>query len=83
MKKNAFQGIVGAVLRTIQSLGNQPALRPLASRLLCELWRRQDRCYPQLVKFLTDPPHPDPSHEMLVARAATIRDICHIKSVNS
>ncbi|KFV72105.1 Focadhesin, partial [Dryobates pubescens] len=73
---------VAQILRAIHMLGSVPKLRAIALRLMTSLWERQDRLYPELQKFLamSDPPSlsidKDAQWEMLIAKAACIRDIC-------
>ncbi|NXF86617.1 FOCAD protein, partial [Eubucco bourcierii] len=73
---------VAQILRTIHTLGSVPKLRAIALRLMTSLWERQDRIYPELQKFLAMSDLPslsldkDTQWEMLIAKAATIRDIC-------
>ena len=65
---------VGWVMKTIQGLSTHVSLRPTALRLMSALWKQQDRVYPYLHKMLVD--SPESEDEMLIAKAATILDIC-------
>ncbi|XP_017661540.1 PREDICTED: focadhesin [Lepidothrix coronata] len=73
---------VAQILRAIHMLGSTPKLRAIASRLMTSLWERQDRIYPELLKFLATSDMPsvsvdkDAQWEKLIAKAACIRDIC-------
>ncbi|XP_074064886.1 focadhesin isoform X1 [Macrotis lagotis] len=73
---------VAQILRVIQVLGSTPQLRAVTLRLMTSLWEKQDRVYPELQRFmaLSDVPSlsvgKDTQWEKLIAKAASIRDIC-------
>ncbi|XP_006034647.1 focadhesin isoform X2 [Alligator sinensis] len=73
---------VAQILRVIQVLGNTPKLRAVSLRLMTSLWERQDRVYPELQRFMAMSDMPslsvgkDIQWEKLIAKAASIRDIC-------
>ncbi|KAM8984667.1 focadhesin isoform 1-T3 [Ara ararauna] len=73
---------VAQILRAIHMLGSVPKLRAVTLRLMTSLWERQDRIYPELLKFLAMSDMPslsvdkDAQWEKLIAKAACIRDIC-------
>jgi hypothetical protein len=53
-----------------------PRLKPLATRLLTSLVERQDRCFPHLLKAIEDDAL---SPEILLAKAAAVKEICRIR----
>ncbi|KAI0233616.1 Focadhesin [Lamellibrachia satsuma] len=69
------------VLRTFQMLGMSACLKPVVLRLVTLLWKHQDRCFPHLQNMLLEKESDLASgksliNEGLIARAASIRDIC-------
>ncbi|XP_070543238.1 focadhesin-like [Ptychodera flava] len=72
---------VGSILKTLQAFAAVPLMEAVAIRLMASLWKLQDRCFPYLQKLLTLVKTPDKSgthgcDDKLVAKAATIRDVC-------
>nr|KAF6433433.1 hypothetical protein HJG59_005249 [Molossus molossus] len=73
---------IGQILRVIQLLGTTPQLRAVTLRLLTSLWEKQDRVYPELLRFMAMSDVPSLSvgkqvqWEKLISKAASIRDIC-------
>jgi len=73
---------IGQILRVIQLLGTTPQLRAVTLRLLTSLWEKQDRVYPELQRLMAMSDVPSLSvgrevqWEKLIAKAASIRDIC-------
>ncbi|XP_064237141.1 focadhesin isoform X1 [Aotus nancymaae] len=73
---------VGQILRVIQLLGTTPRLRAFTLRLLTSLWEKQDRVYPELQRcmamsdVLSLSVGKEVQWEKLIAKAASIRDIC-------
>lgn len=78
---------IAPILKSIQALMTSPRLQPVAIRLMTSLWEIQDRCFPQLLKAIGEDETstkssaklPKPSPDVLLARAAAIRDICRLK----
>ncbi|KAG7265998.1 hypothetical protein CRUP_029609, partial [Coryphaenoides rupestris] len=74
---------VPQVLHVLQMLASAPNLRAMVMRLMTELWKKQDRVYPELQRVLGPPGGKlgavagrDAQWEMLLARAACLKDIC-------
>ena len=72
------------VLRTFQMLAMSSSLKPVVLRLVTSLWKQQDRCFPHLQKMLAESGSDSGSgktavDEGLIARAASIRDICQTR----
>ena len=78
---------MGVILRVLQHVGGSACLRALSLRLVCSLWKRQDRCFPYLQQMLTDKQHISGGgssiglrvDEVRLAQAACIRDICKVR----
>ncbi|XP_038072165.1 focadhesin-like [Patiria miniata] len=74
-----------AVIRALQSLAmGDAALTPLVLRLTTQLWKLQDRSFPHLQKLLSQSPSgipgsEDTAYELLLAKAASIRDVCELR----
>ena len=78
------QVAIAPTLKTLQQLGSSDALRPLALRLVTSLWTQQERCFPYLQKMLLASDGGSVSidtqvNELLVAKAACIKDICEVR----
>ncbi|XP_052281893.1 focadhesin-like isoform X6 [Dreissena polymorpha] len=72
---------VPPVLKTIQGLGQSPKLKSISIRLLTDLWSLQDRCFPHLLKVVTEKGHGQMSmatlvDEVTLAKANAIRTVC-------
>ncbi|XP_030193882.1 focadhesin isoform X1 [Gadus morhua] len=74
---------VPQVLHVLQMLASAPNLRAVVMRLMTELWKKQDRVYPELQRVLGQPGGKlsvmagrDAQWEMVLARAACLKDIC-------
>uniref|UniRef100_A0A8C3B2A2 Focadhesin n=1 Tax=Cyclopterus lumpus TaxID=8103 RepID=A0A8C3B2A2_CYCLU len=72
---------VPMVLQTLHMLASAPKLRAVAMRLMTDLWRKQDRIYPELQRLLGQQDSRvvvgrDAQWEQILARAACLRDIC-------
>ncbi|XP_056298140.1 focadhesin isoform X2 [Pseudoliparis swirei] len=72
---------VPMVLQTLHMLASDPKLRAVAMRLMTDLWRKQDRIYPELQRLLGQQDSRvvvgrDAQWEHILARAACLRDIC-------
>ncbi|XP_063431997.1 focadhesin-like isoform X2 [Mytilus trossulus] len=65
---------VGPVMKTIQSLGTTPALRPLSLSLMVDLWQLQDRCFPHLLQMISD--YSNGSYDLQLARAKALLEVC-------
>ncbi|CAH1796123.1 unnamed protein product, partial [Owenia fusiformis] len=68
-------------MKTLLLLCNVPDLKPTGLRLLTSLWQQQDRCFPYLQRLLLDNDNGQRSkvtgvNELLLSKAACIRDIC-------
>jgi hypothetical protein len=84
-KLATHKSAVGAILHFIQMLGTTFDLHPVSIRLLTELWKNQERCYPYLLKALLDEEDSGAVSgdrcETLIAKAAAVRDVCRLKYV--
>jgi hypothetical protein len=73
------RGCISSVLQIIQSLEAKPKLVALQLKLLLELWRVENRCYPCLQKSLekkyTDDPSSSLSAEISLSKAKVIKQI--------
>nr|XP_003216652.1 PREDICTED: focadhesin [Anolis carolinensis] len=73
---------VAQILRALQVLGSTPTLQAVTLRLMTSLWEKQDRVYPELQRFMAMSDmaslsvSKDTQWEKVVAKAASIRDIC-------
>ncbi|CAL8326996.1 unnamed protein product [Lota lota] len=74
---------VPQVLHVLQMLASAPNLRAVVMRLMTELWKKQDRVYPELQRVLGQPGGKlsvmagrDAQWDMVLARAACLKDIC-------
>ncbi|XP_060084932.1 focadhesin-like, partial [Ylistrum balloti] len=71
---------VGPILKTIQSFGTFPAMRGPYLQMLTDLWKIQDRCFPQLLKEIKESPKGfSDSLEVLLIKAKAIRDVCKLR----
>ncbi|GFO34271.1 focadhesin [Plakobranchus ocellatus] len=73
---------VSPILKIILALGQSTSTHALSVRLMTSLWRQQDRCFPQLLKMLTDHApegRASESNDVLLAKAGAIWDICNLK----
>ncbi|KAK3097709.1 hypothetical protein FSP39_012361 [Pinctada imbricata] len=72
--------VVPPIMRTIQLLGTNPALKSTSLQLLTDLWLLQDRTYPHLLKAIVDDaPHGETgkySNDILLAKAKAVREVC-------
>lgn len=60
---------VAPVLKTIQGLSTCTKMKSLSLKLLTDVWVLQDRCFPQLLKAITE------SNKSLVTMATVTDDI--------
>ncbi|XP_057711558.1 focadhesin isoform X2 [Corythoichthys intestinalis] len=72
---------VPMVLQTLGLLASDLKLKAVAMRLTTDLWKKQDRVYPELQRLLAQPDNRvvmgrDTQWEQVLARAACLRDIC-------
>ncbi|XP_062615166.1 focadhesin-like, partial [Saccostrea cucullata] len=71
------------VLRTIQTFGSTPRLKALSIQLLVDLWKLQDRCFPYLLKAISEPAEAiltkEGVDEVKLAKAKAIRDVCLLR----
>ena len=74
---------ISSVLQVIQSLGSKQKLVPLKLKLLFELWKVENRCYPYLQRALetnyTNEYSSVTSREIALAKAKVIKEICQIQ----
>lgn len=68
---------VGPILRTIQSFSSFPTVRGIYIQMLTELWKIQDRCFPQLLMEIQK--ISSSSLEVLLSTAKSIRDVCKLR----
>ncbi|XP_059498906.1 focadhesin isoform X2 [Stegostoma tigrinum] len=77
---------VAQIIRALHMLWKTTRLKAISLRLMTILWENQDRVYPELQKFmaLVDVPSvslvKEDQWEQMIAKAATIRDICRKRS---
>ncbi|XP_038660548.1 focadhesin [Scyliorhinus canicula] len=77
---------VAQIIRALQMLWKTTKLKAISLRLMTILWENQDRVYPELQKFmaLVDVPSmslaKEDQWEQMIAKAASIRDICKKRS---
>ncbi|XP_051875127.1 focadhesin isoform X2 [Pristis pectinata] len=77
---------VAQIIHAIQMMWKTPKLKAISLRLMTILWENQDRVYPELQKFmaLVDVPSvscaKEDHWEQLIAKAASIREICRKRS---
>ncbi|XP_061172326.1 focadhesin-like [Saccostrea echinata] len=71
------------VLRTIQTFGSTPRLKALSIQLLADLWKLQDRCFPYLLKAISEPAEAiltkEGVDEVKLAKAKAIHDVCLLR----
>ncbi|XP_065182241.1 uncharacterized protein LOC135812951 [Sycon ciliatum] len=73
--------MLSPVVATITGLMAQASLQPLSLRLVCKIWQKMDRLFPQLLKVLTVcAEHMTSSSEMLMSCSATVLDIAQTRS---
>ncbi|XP_065188715.1 uncharacterized protein LOC135819432 isoform X2 [Sycon ciliatum] len=73
--------MLSPVVATITGLMAHASLQPLSLRLMCKLWQKMDRLFPQLLKVLTScAEHMTSSSEMLMSCSATVLDIAQTRS---
>ncbi|KAK3602758.1 hypothetical protein CHS0354_027755 [Potamilus streckersoni] len=76
---------IAPLLKTILSLGNSPKqrMKALSLKLLVELWALQDRCFPHLLKAITEKNTKnvavETADEIIFAKAKAIRDVCKLR----
>ena len=85
---------MGVMLRTLQQLGGgaggggSACLKALSLRLVCALWRQQDRCFPYLLQMIAERDFSAGGggtslalgiDEVALAKAACIRDVCQVR----
>ncbi|XP_062850155.1 focadhesin isoform X2 [Trichomycterus rosablanca] len=81
-KLGTHQFCIPQVLHVLQRLASCPKLRPVALCVLTELWKKQDRVYPDLQKLMALMEKSsvmvgkEVQWEQILARAACVRDIC-------
>ncbi|RHY35174.1 hypothetical protein DYB32_000311 [Aphanomyces invadans] len=66
------------VLKTIKALADAPSTKPLALRLLYQVWTVESRVYPRLEEMLATPPERD-SVEWQVCHLYTILQLCQAR----
>ncbi|ETV95290.1 hypothetical protein H310_11191 [Aphanomyces invadans] len=66
------------VLKTIKALADAPSTKPLALRLLYQVWTVESRVYPRLEEMLATPPEDD-SVEWQVCHLYTILQLCQAR----
>lgn len=70
------------MLRTIQTIGQSPPLKPVSLRLLCKLWHLQNRVFPHLQRALnaadTDV-EVELNLDIQIAKAACLSDMCKLR----
>ncbi|XP_067839406.1 focadhesin [Heptranchias perlo] len=77
---------VAQIIRALQMMWKTTKLKAISLRLMTILWENQDRVYPELQKFmaLVDMPSvslaKEDQWEQMIAKAASIRDICKKRS---
>ena len=83
MPSLGLQVMLAPVLSTLMRLCGScmmPHMRALALRLVTQLWKHQDRCFPHLQKMILDKEssacRAGTLDEVTLAKAASIRDIC-------
>ena len=71
---------IGSVINTLQVLRGNPSLLAMATRLMGKAWELQDHIFPHLQEFLSHSLPPSTAttvtREVMLARAAVVRDIC-------
>ncbi|XP_027059446.1 focadhesin-like [Pocillopora damicornis] len=74
---------IGPVLRTIQTIGKCPLLKPVSLRLICKLWQSNNRVFPHLQKALSSVVDSNLGAELdleiKIAQAACLLDICKLR----
>ena len=76
------QVCVPPVLKTIQSLGLSSKLKSICIKLMTELWTLQDRCFPHLLKLITDDTEKQGTRvvdDVTSAKAVAIRQVCKLR----
>lgn len=79
-----FQFNVAPVLKTILNLGQSPKLKSLSIKLLTELWALQDRCFPHLLKAVSETGKGSVTmatvvDDVTLAKAMAIKEICRLR----
>lgn len=70
------------MLRTIQTIGQSPPLKPVSLRLMCKLWQLQNRVFPHLQQALDAVETnvgAELNLEIQIAKAACLLDICKLR----
>lgn len=71
------------MLRTIQTIGKCPLLKPVSLRLICKLWQSNNRVFPHLQKALSSVVDSNLGAELdleiKIAQAACLLDICKLR----
>ena len=74
------------MLRTIQTLGQSPSLKPVSLRLMGRLWQIQNRVFPHLQRALNSVDtnvEVELNLDIQMAKAACLSDICKLRySIN-
>ncbi|XP_035827605.1 focadhesin [Aplysia californica] len=73
---------VAPILKIIHTLGQSAELKAVSVRLMTLLWRQQDRCFPHLLKAVSEPhvwTDDNRSDEVMLAKASAILDVCKSK----
>ncbi|XP_059825981.1 focadhesin isoform X1 [Hypanus sabinus] len=77
---------VSQIIHALQVMWKTPKLKAISLRLMTSLWENQDRVYPELQKYMALVDFPSVScgkedhWEQLIAKAASIREICRKRS---
>ncbi|KAE9078640.1 hypothetical protein PF010_g23061 [Phytophthora fragariae] len=64
------------VLRLIDSMNEATKMRPMALKLMYEVWRNESRVFPRLETMLLEATDPDNDVERHVVNMATIKTLC-------
>ena len=71
------------ILKTIQSLALSSKLKSICIKLMTELWTLQDRCFPHLLKLITDGSTGVAMtavvDDVTLAKASAIKQVCKLR----
>lgn len=70
------------MLRTIQTIGQSPSLKPVSLRLMCKLWQVQNRVFPHLQRALNSVDtnvEVELNLDIQMAKAACLLEICKLR----
>jgi hypothetical protein len=75
---------VAPVLKTILNLAQSPKMKSLSIKLLTELWALQDRCFPHILKAITESEKGSMKigsviDDVTLAKAMAIKEICRLR----